>query len=54
VNADHAARLASLTTAHLADACIRVDVFLEAIGEHTVREHPAREHLRIVGGAIEE
>src|SRR4051794_41857237 len=26
MNADHAARLASLTTAHLADACIRVDV----------------------------
>jgi regulator of RNase E activity RraA len=25
MNADHAARLASLTTAHLADACIRVD-----------------------------
>src|SRR5437870_2478120 len=26
MNADHAARLASLTTAHLADACILVDV----------------------------
>src|SRR3954453_16784273 len=26
MNADRAARLASLTTAHLADACIRVDV----------------------------
>src|SRR5437588_12998002 len=26
MTADHAARLASLTTAHLADACIRVDV----------------------------
>jgi regulator of RNase E activity RraA len=26
MNADHVARLASLTTAHLADACIRVDV----------------------------
>ena len=26
MNADHAARLASLTTAHLADACIRADV----------------------------
>jgi regulator of RNase E activity RraA len=26
MNADHAARLALLTTAHLADACIRVDV----------------------------
>src|SRR4029079_6963181 len=26
MNADHAARVASLTTAHLADACIRVDI----------------------------
>jgi regulator of RNase E activity RraA len=26
MNADHALRLASLTTAHLADACIRVDI----------------------------